>query len=197
MVNSPLMEIEEIKKLNIPNELIVYLTESTRIADKLYVSVLKDVEDLYLLYSNLYHFKISQFCSCALNCIERVNKIDTFHFFLKKILDDNLDLTEKRSLDNEQLSGEFLQIKADKFEKTSKEAVQVYIDLVDNMYHNKKIDDFSQVYKAFGKLELLLELNYNELNKKLLDSGRLVLEEYVNSQKEQDKLLVETEAKFG
>lgn len=179
-IENELMMKEDILKLNLPDELINYLSSSERIADKLYVSVLKDIEDLYLLYSNIYNFKSSQFCTASIIAIEKVNKLETFHYFLKRILEDNVEVTEKNTatLDNNSEDYEYIKIKTVKFEKVSKEAEEIFIDLVDKMYKKEAIE-LSKVLESFGKMEVLLELSFNEYHKKLLEAGRRVMNQYL------------------
>ncbi|MCM3568680.1 hypothetical protein [Neobacillus mesonae] len=186
-VDEKLMEKDDIKKLNLPNELIVYFTESSRISDKLYTSVLKDLEDIYLLYSSLYNFKVSEFCSFAISCIERANKIDSFHYYLSKTLENHLERTEKNTTNFVDDPSKFIKLETKKFEEVTKEVVVVYINLVDRMYNEETIN-LAEVYEAFGKLEFMLKLNFDEYHKKLLDSGRNVLNAYVKKLQQHSEL---------
>ncbi|GAB6256928.1 hypothetical protein [Peribacillus sp. N1] len=186
-VDDSLMGKDDIKKLKLPNELIVYFTESSRISDKLYTSVLKDLEDIYLLYSSMYNFKISDFCSFAISCIERANKIDSFHYYLSKTLENHLDRTEKYPTNSVDDSSKFIKVETKTFDEVTKEVVVLYINLVDRMYNEETVN-LSEVYEAFGKVEFMLKLNFDEYHKKLLDSGRNILNAYIKKLQQNSEL---------
>ncbi|OQD35992.1 hypothetical protein [Bacillus toyonensis] len=86
-------EIEQIiKDGNMPYILKQYFLDSKRIKVFLSESIILDIEEIYLLYSVLYEFNEAQFTQKTIDAIERCKDKSTFYFYLKKILDVDLEI---------------------------------------------------------------------------------------------------------
>lgn len=180
-----LMAKEEIEKLNLPSDLITFLTSSTRIKDKLYKKTLLDIEDLFLYYSSISTFSISDFCEHSITAISRANNIDSFYYYAKKILDENMTSSPKHKPESSDL--QYINISRDKYLKIVSDAQKAFIEIVNSLYSKNKDLNLFEVYLTFGKLEFALEIESDAYLEKLLISGYSVLEDYLKFLKKEDK----------
>ena len=81
--NEKLLKPEELSRLKLPTELLSYLSESNRYKSRLYESILKDIEELYLYYTSLYSFSSIEFTELALRALDRANNAEKFFFYPK------------------------------------------------------------------------------------------------------------------
>lgn len=184
--NEELMPKSEIKDLNLPTDLIKYLTSSRKLKDRLFRYALLDIEELYLYYSSVYDFSVSAFCDNAIKAISRANNFEKFYFYAKKIMDENLIFVEK--LGFEKSTENLIHIKEEKYLKIIDNAQRTLVDLVDKMY-SKEIVDILAVHKMLGKIELALELNYDEYLAKLLGASNRVLNDYIKNFSDLDSVI--------
>ncbi|WP_179879489.1 hypothetical protein [Bacillus thuringiensis] len=69
-----------------------YFLDSKRIKSFLSKTIILGIEEVYLLYSVLYEFNETQFTQKTIDAIERCKDRNTFYFYLKKILDVDLEI---------------------------------------------------------------------------------------------------------
>src|SRR5699024_9021225 len=140
----------------LPSQLKEYFTTSKIIKDVLTSETIKEIEDLYIFYHSLYYFDTSEFSAYTITSLKRTKDIKSFYFYLKKVIDTNLELKSKDesiyTLREALLTGdEFL----DKLFKG------VFINFGTSVYkisdNDTNIDLFS-TYKDLGKMELIIDL---------------------------------------
>jgi len=176
-----LLPKESVEKLNLPEDLVTYLTKSSRMEEYLYKDALQDIEDIYIYYSSFYIFDESHFSTLAVSALSRAYTLEKFYFYAKKIMDTSLEVESKGS-SRENL---VICVEQEKFEKLIDKLKSHYITLVDAMYEQQEVD-LSKVHRTFGKIHLALEIEYDEYLEGLLDAGEKVLSSYIEyTQKEE------------
>lgn len=177
-----LLKKEEVSKLNLPEELIAYLTESHSYEEKLYEPILKDVEELFLYYSSFYEFSYAEFSKTALVALDRANSIDKFYFYLKKIIDKSIELNPKVD------ENTIFQISQAKMMEITEGIKRRYINIVDKMYEGQVVDLY-EVGRCFAELELVLNIRHDDFSSDLLKYGKKVLESYLQELEEQEEMM--------
>lgn len=86
-----------VNESKLPNQLKDYFTSSTRIKEIVTTETIKDIEDLYILYNALYIFDTSQFSAYTITSVKKCKDIESFYYYLKKVIDVNVDLRSKDS----------------------------------------------------------------------------------------------------
>lgn len=168
-------DIEEmIKHGNLPGIMKKYFVDSKRIKSFLSEAIILDIEELYLLYIVLYEFNEAQFTQKTIDAIERCKDKHTFYFYLKKILDVDLEikLQNTPNLEGEKFSRDIL--KREEINYISGD----YIEITNEMYERKPDIDLKSVYRALGRLEAICRLTNDEFLYKLYMSGQRVIVEY-------------------
>ncbi|MEB2589639.1 hypothetical protein SOP87_28840, partial [Bacillus cereus] len=148
-------DIEEmVKSGNLPVIMKKYFLDSKRIKSFLSKNIIFDIEELYLLYSVLYEFNEAQFTQKTIDAIERCKDKNTFYFYLKKILDVDLEI-KLRNTPNFEENRLFEQsIKKEEIYSVSND----YIEIINEMYERKPDIDIKIVYQTLGRLEAMCKL---------------------------------------
>lgn len=169
------IDIEEmIKSGNLPDIMKKYFVDSKRIKSFLSKAIILDIEELYLLYSVLYEFNEAQFTQKTIDAIERCKDKNTFYFYLKKILDVDLEIKLRNTpnFGEEKLSER--NMKQEEIYSVSND----YIEIINEMYERKPDIDLKVVYQALGRLEATCKLTDDEFLYKLYMAGQRVITEY-------------------
>ncbi|MDO6630076.1 hypothetical protein [Bacillus thuringiensis] len=157
-----------INKIKLPATLKDYFLTSNRMESLLSEEILLDIEEIYILYKSLYAFDESDF---SLNVIKSINMCRDrtgFYFYLKKVLDRELEKKSKGNKNNIVISQNLI-------EEQYKIVTKEYIDSINQMYCGETIRDLKHVYKNIGNLEMLNNLVEDEYLKDLLFSGYEIL----------------------
>ncbi|WP_153009877.1 hypothetical protein [Sporosarcina koreensis] len=164
--------ISLILESKLPDQLKEYLKSSSRIKEIISIETILEIEDLYIFYDSLYIFDTSEFSAYTITSLQKCKDLDAFYYYLKKVIDTNLELETKDNKRKDQVSNK--KSIPFKFENSIKE----FCLLVDKVYKNDKDIDLNATYKSLGKMELIYDLFKNPYHKKILDSGKNVLEKY-------------------
>ncbi|AJI10905.1 hypothetical protein [Bacillus cereus] len=168
-------DIEEmIKSGNLPGIMKKYFLDSKRIKGFLSKAIILDVEELYLLYSVLYEFNEAQFTQKTIDAIERCKDKNTFYFYLKKILDVDLEI----KLRNSPNYGEDRLVERNIRKEEIYSVSNDYIEIINEMYERKPDIDIRVVYQTLGRLEATCKLTNDEFLYKLYMAGQRVITEY-------------------
>lgn len=178
--NEKLLTKDELSKFNLPSELISILSKSSRYESLLFEPILKDVANLYIYLHTFYIFSDIEFSKHATVAIERANNVEKFYYYIKKIIEANVSLIHKDD------SVVTLSMEQSKLDLLVNETQSNFIKVVDSMYLEKDVDLF-KTGKTFAQVELLLKLVHNQFLSELLDSGKNVLNTYLNNQKEKEE----------
>ncbi|MEG7924453.1 hypothetical protein J0801_10415 [Bacillus cereus] len=160
-----------INKIKLPATLKDYFLTSNRMESLLSEEILLDIEEIYILYRSLYAFDESDF---SLNVIKSINMCrdrNGFYFYLKKVLDRELEKKSKGNVDGIVLPQNLIE---EQFKTVTKD----YIDSINQMYGGETQIDLKYVYKNLGNLEMLNNLLEDEYLKDLLVSGYKILRGY-------------------
>ncbi|MFK4477470.1 hypothetical protein [Bacillus sp. RC206] len=160
-----------INKIKLPATLKDYFLTSNRIESLLSEEILLDIEEIYILYRSLYAFDESDF---SLNVIKSINMCrdrNGFYFYLKKVLDRELEKKSKGNVNGMVLPQNLIE---EQFKTVTKD----YIDSINQMYDGEAQIDLKHVYKNIGNLEMLNNLLEDEYLKDLLASGYKILRGY-------------------
>ncbi|MCC2362761.1 hypothetical protein ACIQ61_04480 [Bacillus cereus] len=160
-----------INKIKLPATLKDYFLTSNRIESLLSEEILLDIEEIYILYRSLYAFDESDF---SLNVIKSINMCrdrNGFYFYLKKVLDRELEKKSKGNVNGMVLPQNLIE---EQFKAVTKD----YIDSINQMYDGETQIDLKHVYKNIGNLEMLNNLLEDEYLKDLLASGYKILRGY-------------------
>ncbi|MDA1841636.1 hypothetical protein PDK16_06590 [Bacillus cereus] len=169
------IDIEEmIKNGNLPGTMKKYFLDSKRIKGFLSEGTILDIEELYLLHSVLYEFNEAQFTQKTIDAIERCKDKHTFYFYLKKILDVDLEIKLRNTSNLEEEKFSKGNIKREEINCISGD----YIEIINEMYERKPDIDLKSVYRALGRLEATCRLTNDEFLYKLYMSGQRVIAEY-------------------
>ncbi|MGG5791095.1 hypothetical protein [Bacillus nitratireducens] len=160
-----------IKKIKLPATLKDYFLTSNRIESLLSEEILLDIEEIYILYRSLYAFDESDFSINVIKSINMCRDRNGFYFYLKKVLDRELEKKSKGNVNGMVLSPNLIE---EQFKTVTKD----YIDLINQMYDGETQIDLKHVYKNIGNLEMLNNLLEDEYLKDLLASGYKILRGY-------------------
>lgn len=166
-----LLSKEELEKLKLPKEMISYLVSSSHYEKKLYESILKDIEDLYLRYKAIYNFSTVEFCVEAIEALDRANSVDKFYYYLKKIIEVKIEMEPRQD------ETKYLQVDRSWLEEHTETVKLRYIDMVDKMFKKEEVD-FYEVGRSFAEVEFALKLQHNDYLAKLLGSGKSIMDYY-------------------
>ncbi|UOR10647.1 hypothetical protein [Halobacillus amylolyticus] len=164
-----------ISDLELPNELKDFLISSKSIREYINKPLLKDVEDLYIFYKSFYVFDKSEFGAQSIAAIKRCKDQSTFYYYLKKILDSDLEFQSKNSLNKEELN--YIKLERGLLNDIIKDSTSIFIHIVNKIYNKEENIDMIQTYKAVGKLELINQIIEDPYYKDLLESGKIVINE--------------------
>ncbi|MCM3359534.1 hypothetical protein [Psychrobacillus sp. MER TA 171] len=152
-------EIEDtIETSALPSQLKEYFKTSTSIKVILSKDLLEDVVDLYAYYHSLYQFDTSEFSACVITSIKQCTNSSSFYYYLKKILENRLEIKSKDELNSEYDDYKYIKIEKDFLDKKFKKIALNFIDtLFDEQETNAR-----KINADLGKLELISELMEDE-----------------------------------
>ena len=160
-----------IQEKNIPGQLKQYFITSIRGKSYIYEAMLDEIEELYIYYTALYYFDETEFSSYIITTLERGSEHSAYYYYLKKILDNNLELQSK---DN---SKTFLKINNINLDELFKEITIAFNKHLKDVYNNdfEKIDLLT-TFILLGKLELISNLTEDQSYRYVYEAGRAGLE---------------------
>lgn len=164
----------------LPSQLKEYFATSESIKAVITKKTLSEIEDLYIYYTSLYKFDTSEFSAYTITSLKKCKDLDSFYYYLKKVIDTNLDLKSKDKSFNS--SNDYSFLKNDVVDILFKEAAVEFCDFIDNIYKKNKNLNLKKTYISLGKLELINELIPNPDYNKILISGKRVLEQHENNE---------------
>ncbi|WP_203249047.1 hypothetical protein [Sporosarcina beigongshangi] len=163
----------------LPSQLKEYFTASESIKAVITKKTLSEIEDLYIYYTSLYRFDTSEFSAYTITSLKKCKDLDSFYYYLKKVIDTNLDLKSKdRSFNS---NSDYFDSQNAVADKTFIDVVLEFCDLIDKVYKKNENLNFKKTYISLGKLELINKLITNPIYEKVLISGKRVLEEHENT----------------
>ena len=147
-------EIENtIETSALPSQLKEYFRTSASIQVILSKDLLEDVEDLYAYYHSLYQFDTSEFSACVITSLKQCTNYSSFYFYLKKILENRLEIKSKDELNNEH-NYKYINIEKDFLDNKFK---KIALNFVDTLFDAQETDA-KKMNADLGKLELISEL---------------------------------------
>lgn len=160
-----------IQEKNIPGQLKQYFITSIRGKSYIDEAMLDEIEELYIYYTALYYFDETEFSSYIITTLKRGSEHSAYYYYLKKILDNNLELQSK---DN---SKTFLKINNINLDELFKEITIAFNKHLKDVYNNdfEKIDLLT-TFILLGKLELISNLTENQSYRYVYEAGRAGLE---------------------
>ncbi|PEA52932.1 hypothetical protein CON64_20920 [Bacillus pseudomycoides] len=167
-----------VTSINLPATLKEYLQTSNRIESLLCKEILLDIEEVYIMYKSLYEFDESEFSFNVIKSIDRCRDRTGFYFYLKKVLDKELKIKSKAALE---LDNDGIMISKSLMDEQFKKITKEYIELINQIYSDKKAIDSKRLYIILGKLEVLNTLLEDEYLENLLSSGYKILEDYIEN----------------
>lgn len=163
----------------LPSQLKEYFTTSESIKGIINKKLLSEIEDLYIYYTSLYIFDTSEFSAYTITSLKKCKDLDSFYYYLKKVIDTNLDLKSKDKSFNS--SSDYLFLKNEVVDILFKDAVVEFCDFIDYIYKKNENLNLKKTYISLGKLELINKLITNPHYKKIENSGKVVLEQHENT----------------
>ncbi len=85
--------------IKLPETLKENLLTSNRMDSLLSDEILLDIEGIYILYKSLYKFDESNFSLNVIKSIDRCRDRTGFYFYLKKVLDNELEIQSKGNVE--------------------------------------------------------------------------------------------------
>lgn len=167
-----------VKKVQIPNQLKSYFIESESILEYLTDDKLFILEDLYIYFDSIYEFDTSEFCVAAVAVIRRPHELDSFYYYLKKVIEKKVDLQTKDK--NRLTDKSYIHIEKILLDQMFKESADIFIDNIDKLIKKEDVA-LSSLYKSIGKLELITDITSDHYFEKLKNSGEMLIEEYLKT----------------
>lgn len=160
----------------LPSQLKEYFTASESIKEVITKKILSEIEDLYIYYTSLYHFDTSEFSAYTITSLKKCKGLDYFYFYLKKVIDSNLDLkTKDKSFKSR---SDYFLLQDKDIEILFKEAVIEFCEPIDKVYKKNENVNLKEAYISLGKLELINKLISYPEYQRVLYSGKIVLEQH-------------------
>src|SRR5699024_6993543 len=123
-------------------------------------SMLSEIEELYTFYNALYIFDETDFSFYTINSLKRGSEAVAYYYYLRKILESNLDFMSKDQRFHKNSEGTFA-FKTDvtNLNKKFMNIASEFGQNVDYFYKNQydKID-IMETYLLLGKLELINDI---------------------------------------
>ncbi|MBE1556291.1 hypothetical protein [Sporosarcina limicola] len=160
----------------LPSQLKEYFTASESIQALITKKILSEIEDLYIYYISLYKFDTSEFSAFTITSLKKCKDLDSFYYYLKKVIDTNLELKSKDKSFN--CGRDYLFLNDDFVDILFKETVVEFCDFIDSIYKKNENLNLKKTYISLGKLELINRLISNTDYNKILISGKRVLEQH-------------------
>ena len=132
----------------LPSQLKEYFTTSENIKGIINKKLLSEIEDLYIYYTSLYKFDTSEFSAYTITSLKKCKDSDSFYYYLKKVIDTNLDLKTKDKSFNS--SSEYLFLKNEVVDILFKDAVVEFCDLIDYIYKKNENPNLKKPILALG-----------------------------------------------
>ncbi|WBL15231.1 hypothetical protein [Sutcliffiella sp. NC1] len=136
-----------LEKSRLPIQLKDYFSESKKIQKLLTEKLIHDIEDLYLYYDSLYYFELTEFGVRVIDSLIRCKDFTTYYFYLKKILDNHLEVEWKNKNNSIIISTDYI---TELFKKSASEIIELL-----SIDSDEKLDHLNY---QLGKLELINEL---------------------------------------
>lgn len=168
-----------VSESELPNQLKEYFITSKIIRDVLTIGTLKEIEDLYIFYQSLYYFDTSEFSAYTITSLKRTKDIKSFYFYLKKVIDTNLELKSKD--ESNYTLRDALFTGSEFIDKLFKSVFTAFGTSVYKISDNDTDIDIFSIYKNLGKMELILDLTNDNDYRKLLQTGKGILDDYVKN----------------
>lgn len=146
-----------IKEKNIPEQLKEYFQNSKRGKKFINEQMLESIEELYIYYSALYLFDETEFSAFTITTLERGSEHSAYYYYLKKILDNQIVLLPKTSVES-YINGNIVDIKR-LFENINAEFYEKLQCFYEDRYDEI---DFPNLYVLLGQLKLISELAENQ-----------------------------------
>lgn len=169
---------ELISKANIPEQLKTYFKESNEGKTYLNKSMLSEIEELYTFYNALYLFDETEFSFYTITSLKRGSEAAAYYYYLRKILESNLELMSKDQKFHKNSEGTFaFKTDVSNLNKEFKGIAYEFGQNVDYFYKNQydKIDVMG-TYLLLGKLELINDIVQDEYLSNMYQAGKRVLE---------------------
>lgn len=165
-----------VNQSRIPEQLKTYFQESNRAKEYINESMLKDIEELFIFYKSLFHFDETEFSAFTISSLKRGSEVTAYYYYLKKVLDSNLEFLSKDQTFNN--SKNVFNLKSngvnslEMFEKISMD----FGHNVNYFYNNEyeKIDVL-KAYRLLGMLQLITDITGNSHYKKMCKAGEVVI----------------------
>lgn len=160
-----------IHEKKIPEQLKEYFANSNRGRRFINENMIEDMEELYIHYSALYYFDETEFSAFIISSLERGSEHSAYYYYLKKILDNNLDLLSK---DKNKTNIDFNRIDLDEIF----EEVQSQFNTNLKFLYNKDYDnlDILTTYILLGKLNLISDLSEDHTYRYIYEASKDGLE---------------------
>jgi|SRR5699024_2208570 len=142
-----------INEIEVPIILKDYLLRSNNIYLNLTEELLLEIQKIYIEYDSLYEFDEAEFCSYVIISLKKQDKYKYFYYYLKKILDNSLNVTTKSNSGN----GKSNLISEDQILVTLEELLET----IKRYNVEKKVSLLFRSYKLTGELEILFKLYPN------------------------------------
>src|SRR5690625_482337 len=167
-----------VQKAKIPEQLKTYFLESNE--GKLYLTeeMLHEIEELYTFYNALYIFDETEFSFYTITSLKRGSEAVAYYYYLRKILEVNLELMSKDQRFHKNSEGTFaFKIDVNNLNNIFKNIAYEFGQNVDYFYKNQydKID-VMETYLLLGKLELINDIVRDEYLSNMYQGGKRVLE---------------------
>jgi hypothetical protein len=164
-----------VMELNLPKTLKDFLLTSKSISNLLDDSILIEIEDLYIYYKSFYIFNESEFGAKTIMALKKCKDRSTFYYYLKKILESELDYRTIEEEIEEKDVYNIVKINGDRFDSVVHESTINFINIIDQIYNKEGEINLNNLNKSIGKLELITELTDEEYYKNLLDAAIKVI----------------------
>lgn len=165
-----------IKEKNIPEQLKEYFQNSKRGKKLLKEEMLESIEELYIYYNALYRFDETEFSAFTITTLERGSEHSAYYYYLKKILDNQIELLPKRN-GKDYINGKIVNFK------------RLY-KFINNEF-NEQIQYFSEeqydeiemhkIYVLWGQLNLISQLAKDDNILELFEDSSLKLENIIKN----------------
>lgn len=165
-----------INEKKIPEQLKEYFLNSKRGKNFINEQMLEAIEELYIYYSALYLFDETEFSAFTITTLERGSEHSAYYYYLKKILDNQMELLPKMNGKN-YINGNIVDFK------------RLY-KFINNEFNNQ-IQYFSEeqydevemhkIYVLWGQLNLISQLAKDDNIVELFETSSLKLENIIKN----------------
>lgn len=139
--------------------------------------MLSEIEELYTYYNALYYFDETEFSSYTISSLKRGSEVVAYYYYLKKILDSNLELISKdRRFDKSNNRIFDFKIDRDHLNIIFMNVAKEFAENVDYLYKNQYDRlNILKTYSLLGKLELINRFIDDEYYSNIYNSGKRVI----------------------